>query len=296
MTAGWLVSGGSRLIDYEGPFGHEVQTAVEAAFEAGAVVRSMYDAASAETYIKGDGSPVTDADLAADRIVRERLSDAFPDDALLTEEGVDDESRLSMRRVWIVDPIDGTQQFIDRTGEFDVVIALAVDGEPVVGVLYQPTADQTLIAVKGGGAWVRRGNNAARFRFDEHAPNKIRLFTSVYFGAPQSIPTLQRLTATFDGATPGVSRWGVTPRELFPSGRYDALIGLYVPERPTIAWEWDFAAPDIFTHEAGGRFTDLTGGRFKYNKPGGQNHGGLLMARDAQTHQRILDALSQTEP
>ncbi|MEZ4624270.1 MAG: inositol monophosphatase family protein [Thermomicrobiales bacterium] len=81
----------------------------------------------------------------------------FPGDALLTEEGVDDVASAN-RRVWIVDPIDSTQQFIDRTGEFDVVIALAVDGKPVVGVLYQPTEDQTLILV-GGGAWVRRGDD-----------------------------------------------------------------------------------------------------------------------------------------
>jgi 3'-phosphoadenosine 5'-phosphosulfate (PAPS) 3'-phosphatase len=293
MPAGKMRRGEDLVIDYDGAYARELQVAIDAALASGAAVRTMYDALSADTYIKDDGSPVTDADLAADRIIRERLSDAFPDDALLTEEGVDDESRLTNRRVWIVDPIDGTQQFIDRTGEFDVVIALTVDGEVVVGVLNQPSADQTLIAVKGGGAWIRRGQETAPFRFDESAANPIRLYTSVYFGAPGSLPTLERLTTLLGADAPGVSRWGVTPRELFPGGRYDALIGLFVPARATIAWEWDYAAPDLFTHEAGGRFTDLAGQRFRYNKPGAKNHGGLLMARDALTHLRVLDALSQ---
>ncbi|MEZ4624271.1 MAG: inositol monophosphatase family protein [Thermomicrobiales bacterium] len=61
------------------------------------------------------------------------------------------------------------------------------------------------------------------------------------------------------------------------------LIGLYVPPRPTIAWEWDFAAPDLFMHEAGGHFTDLAGRRFRYNKPGEKNDGGLIMAKNGAT-------------
>ena len=278
------------MIQYTGAYQRELDVAIEMAILAGAAVRELYLAASAETYIKDDGSPVTDADLAADRIIRQRLGEYFPGDALLTEEGVDDASRLKNRRVWMVDPIDGTQQFIDRTGEFDVVIALAVDGKPVVGVLYQPTEDQTLIAVEGGGAWVRRGDTTETFRFSApFAPT--RIYTSVYFGAPESLPLLGELCLELGADGPGVSRWGVTPREFMPSGRYDALIGLYVPPRPTIAWEWDFAAPDLFMHEAGGHFTDLAGRRFRYNKPGGKNDGGLIMAKNGATHRRVLDAL-----
>lgn len=280
-------------MEHTGAYARELRVAVETALEAGAIVREMYDAVTAETYIKGDGSPVTDADLAADSLIRERLTTAFPEDALLTEEGVDDESRLANSRVWIVDPIDGTQQFIDRTGEFDIVIALAVDGQPEVGVLYQPPTDQTLIAVKGAGAWVRRGAETRPFRFEPSIPNPITLYTSVFFGAPASLPILERLTNALGSEPAGVSRWGVTPREFFPDGRYDALIGLFEPPTRTVAKEWDFAAPDLFMHEAGGCFTDLTGKRFQYNKPDGKNHGGLLMARDHHTHQRILEELDR---
>jgi 3'-phosphoadenosine 5'-phosphosulfate (PAPS) 3'-phosphatase len=275
-------------------YAHELKVAAEVGREAGLAVRAMYDAVSAATYIKGDGSPVTDADLASDRIIRERIGAAFPEDALLTEEGVDDAARLGNRRVWIVDPIDGTQQFIDRTGEFDVVIALAVDGEPVVSVLYQPTTDQTLMAVQGGGAWVRRGDSIRAFRFDDAPADPLRTFTSVYFGAPDSLPVLESMLRSIGSRVkPGVSKWGVTPRELFSTGRYDALIGLYVPARTSIAWEWDFAAPDLFVREAGGQFTNLDGERFRYNKPGGKNHGGLLMARSTDIHTTILAAVPE---
>jgi 3'-phosphoadenosine 5'-phosphosulfate (PAPS) 3'-phosphatase len=103
---------------------------------------------------------------------------------------------------------------------------------------------------------------------------------------------LRRLSGYLGGVEPGVSRWGVTPRELFADGRYDALIGLYVPPRATIAWEWDFAAPDLFTREAGGCFTDLQGNRFHYNKLDARNYGGLLMVRDERIHGQVRDAIT----
>lgn len=286
--------GDNRVERYRGEYADELRVAVATALEAGAAVRTMYDAASAETYTKGDGSPVTDADLASDRIIRERIGAAFPHDPLLTEEGADDETRLGSERVWIADPIDGTQQFIDRTGEFDVALALAVAGRPVVGVLYQPATDQALIAVSGGGAWVCKEGVVTPIRFATRPVEAtLSLYTSVYFGAPESLPLLARICARSGANAPGVSRWGVTPRELLPTGRYDALIGLFSPPRRYIAWEWDFAAADLFVHEAGGRFTDLRGHLHHYNKPGGRNQGGLLMSADPRVHELFLMAIAQ---
>jgi 3'-phosphoadenosine 5'-phosphosulfate (PAPS) 3'-phosphatase len=272
----------------------ELGVALETALEAGAAVRELYEAATAATYIKGDGSPVTDADLASDRIIRERIGAAFPDDAILTEEGVDDAARLTNPRCWVVDPIDGTQQFIDRTGEFEVIIALVENGRPVVGVIYQPTADLALISVAGGGASVRRGDvtepAVLRPVPQGAAP---RVFTSVYFGAPDSLPSLQRICEQVGAGEPGVSACGVTTRGFLPENdRFDVMVGMYAPYREHIAWEWDFAAADLFVHEAGGRFTDLNGNLHRYNKPSARNRGGLLMSVDAGTHERMLKALA----
>src|SRR3954462_10381957 len=120
---------GADLAQYE----REWRAAVEIAAEAAITVREIYEAQAAKVYTKSDDSPVTDADLAADRVIRQRLAESFPSDAILTEEGADDNARFSAKRCWVVDPIDGTQQFIERTGQFDVLIALIVEGRPVVG-------------------------------------------------------------------------------------------------------------------------------------------------------------------
>ena len=277
-----------------GIYERELTVAVDAAIEAGAAIRAFYEQSSAATYTKSDGSPVTDADLASDRIIRERLAAAFPDDAILTEEGADDESRLTAERVWIVDPIDGTQQFINRTGEFDVLIALVIEQRPVVSVLYQPTEDRALVAAEGHGAWVQQHGSRIFVRFRPVTKQqRPRIATSTWLGAPASLPVLERVAARVNSPTPLVSRWGVTVRDLLPSvSRYDVMIGLDVTGKKSMAWEWDFVCSDLFVREAGGSFTDLWGRTHRYNKPRPRNCGGLLISVDAGTHHRILAALA----
>jgi 3'-phosphoadenosine 5'-phosphosulfate (PAPS) 3'-phosphatase len=277
-----------------GIYERELTVAVDAAIEAGAAIRAFYEQSSAATYTKSDGSPVTDADLASDRIIRERLAAAFPDDAILTEEGTDDESRLTAERVWIVDPIDGTQQFINRTGEFDVLIALVIEQRPVVSVLYQPTEDRALVAAEGHGAWVQQHGSRIFVRFRPVTKQqRSRIATSTWLGAPASLPVLERVAARVNSPTPLVSRWGVTVRDLLPSvNRYDVMIGLDVTGKKSMAWEWDFVCSDLFVREAGGSFTDLWGRTHRYNKRHPRNCGGLLISVDASTHHRILAALA----
>jgi 3'-phosphoadenosine 5'-phosphosulfate (PAPS) 3'-phosphatase len=89
-----------------------------------------------------------------------------------------------------------------------------------------------------------------------------------------------------------VTRSGTAIHHLAPGGPFDAFLGLPTPEKRTMAWEWDFAAADVITHEAGGRYTDVWGNRFRYNKPLPRNHGGLLASVDPATHERVLAALS----
>src|ERR687889_587685 len=96
----------------------------------------------------------TEADGAANELIVERLRREFPDDGILAEESVDTERRLTKRRVWMVDPLDGTNGFIARDGDFAVQIGLAVDGRSRLGVVYQPEPDLLYRAVEGGGAWV----------------------------------------------------------------------------------------------------------------------------------------------
>src|SRR4029450_4911384 len=100
-----------------------------------------------------DSSPVTAADEAANVCLIEKIGGAFPEDAILSEESPDDESRLGKRRVWIVDPLDGTRDFLAQTGDFCVLIGLTIDGVPVLGVAYQPVKDALYFARRGQGAF-----------------------------------------------------------------------------------------------------------------------------------------------
>src|SRR5215216_2021697 len=151
-----------RLVGENSRHQRDLDGAVAAALAAGAVVQEFYEGETAATYAKRDGSPVTDADLAADHAIRTILTERFPNDAILSEEGQDDVRRLNVSRCWIVDPIDGTEQFIRRTGEFDVLVALVENGRPLAVAGYQPSTQLLITALKGGGAWMRSGDSAWR--------------------------------------------------------------------------------------------------------------------------------------
>ena len=290
------------------PYIRERSVAIEAARAAGDAVRAHYNARTAETYDKADGSPVTDADLASDRIIRTWHSGAFPNDAILTEEGADDPSRLSAERVWIVDPIDGTAQFIGRTGQFDVLIALVVDGRPVVGVMLQPSTGLYLAATVGEGAIAGVGERTTPFRLtplDGAAP---RIMTSVWFGAPETLPLHNRVAGRLGSPAAMNSEVGVVARSLIdrmpdldldvptasevrPTAPVDVICGVPITGDGTMAWEWDFVASDIVVTEAGGAFTDCWGRLHRYNKPRPRNEGGFVMSVDRDTHSRFLAAL-----
>lgn len=269
----------------------EGATALAALTEAGAAVRDLYDRAAAATYAKTDGSPVTDADLAADRIIRRVLAERAPGDAVLTEEGQDDEARLGNRRCWIVDPIDGTQQFVERTGNFDVLVALAVDGRPVVAGALQPPTGTICFALAGGGAWVAlEGARPERVRWPETGPLPAAIGTSIWFGAPDNLDALSAIARRLDARAVGASRIGFTPRIFLEPRQADAVLGFRLGANQFMAYEWDFAAGDLFLHEAGGILTDLRGAPLRYNRPRPVVERGLVAALNPRLHERALAA------
>ena len=273
------------------PSGHDLEAAIAAAVAAGVVVREFYEGETAATYAKGDGSPVTDADLAADRAIRDVLRDRFPDDAILSEEGQDDEGRLSILRCWIVDPIDGTEQFIQRTGEFDVLVALVEDGRPVAVAGYQPSTRLLLTATSGGGAWVRRGESAWQHLRLETAGDRLRIGTSKWFGAPGNAAIIESVASSLGAVLEAPAVTGFSPRMFLTPRSVDVMIGVRPGADQTMASEWDFAVADLVFHEAGGMVTDLSGQPFRYNKPVPRNFGGLIAAADPVSHARVLAAL-----
>ncbi|HLK85082.1 MAG TPA: 3'(2'),5'-bisphosphate nucleotidase CysQ [Candidatus Binataceae bacterium] len=134
-----------------GALGRALREARAAALEAGEILRGHFRNRGYEVGSKGRDNPVTSADLEADAAIRERLCGAFPDYGWLSEETADNPERLARERVWIVDPLDGTKEFIKGIPEFVVAIALAENGTAILGVTYNPIAHEMFWSVRGAG-------------------------------------------------------------------------------------------------------------------------------------------------
>src|SRR5260370_31918465 len=139
-------------------YDHELRVAMELAREAGAVILDFYKGPlDVEQKSSADDlEPVTQADRIANELIVSRLAREFHNDGILAEESIDTKRRLGKSRVWMVDPLDGTNGFIDGNGDFAVQIGLAEDGECVVGVVYQPLSGVLYRAVLGQGTWIER--------------------------------------------------------------------------------------------------------------------------------------------
>src|SRR6185503_9647602 len=152
-------------------YDHELRVVCELARAAGAAILELYDG---PLHIKqktsaDDVEPVTQADTIANEMIVNGLKRVFPNDGILAEESVDTKRRLDKSRVWMVDPLDGTNGFIDGNGDFAVQIGLAEEGQCVLGVVYQPLTGVLYRAVRGGGAWVERPEaEPERTRVSDH--------------------------------------------------------------------------------------------------------------------------------
>src|SRR5262245_19090937 len=119
----------------------ELREAARLAREAGRLVLELYDK-DVEVQLKGRSDPVTEADKRANEYLVTELRRLFPDDGVVAEETADRSDALRRGRCWYVDPLDGTKEFIAKNGEFSVMLGLAVDGDPQLGVVYQPATDK----------------------------------------------------------------------------------------------------------------------------------------------------------
>jgi 3'(2'), 5'-bisphosphate nucleotidase len=237
----------------------ELAVARDLAREAGAIIMRHYAAATVATQTKADLSPVTDADLEANTAIVAGLRAAFPDDAVLTEESPDDRSRLGRSRVWIVDPLDGTRDFLARTGDFCVHIGLAVDCEAVVGVVFQPVPDALYAGASGGGSTVEQGGQTLRLAVSERADAPdVRVGVSRL----NLDPGLEQCLLA-SGLAPRAVRLGASVKHMaLARGDLDAVLNLSPGEQ-----EWDTCAPEVILREAGGSMTDGDGRPFRYNQP-----------------------------
>ena len=245
----------------------EVRCATDAARAAGAAILEHYGTAQAE--LKAGGTPVTAADHAATAAILDFIQAAFPNDAIICEETADTPERLGARRLWVVDPLDGTKEFLAQNGEFSVMIAFVEDDTPVVGVVYMPAVDRLYAAAAGSGAWVETEGRSQPLTA-HRTRDRLRLVTS----RSHADATVEAMCAALP----------ITDRR--PSGSVGikcALIAegecdLYAHPVPYMG-EWDTCAPEVILREAGGSVTDCRGEPLRYNKRDPtQPHGILVTA------------------
>ena len=258
----------------------EKDVAVAAAHAAGAIIRDVYRSDFRVKYKRGDRSPVTRADHEADREIRRRVRAAFPADGWLSEETVDSAARLDAQRVWVVDPMDGTKEFVDRIPEFCVSIALIQAGRPVVGVVYNPTLDHLFWAVRGAGAW-RRDEGAGDQRLQMRRTP--RLVDATVLSSRSE--TKRGEWAEFRGLFRARPMGSIAGKlACLAAGEADASFTL-TPKN-----EWDICAGALLVEEAGGRVTTLAGTSVRFNQATTLLQG--LVASNGVLHTQLLDLIT----
>ena len=250
----------------------ELEAARALARKAGEVILEQYaKEIIAEEKLGVDNfyEPVTEADRMASRIIVDELSEAFPDDAVLSEEEKDDPVlRLTRKRSWIIDPIDGTAGFVQKDGDFAVQIGLTEDGEPIAGIVYLPFYDEMYFAGKDEGSFIEKEGQTTRL----HVSNKREL------GEMKLAVTRNHWSNRMDRV---IKEFGF--RDHSRRGSVGLKIGLiasavcdiYIHLSPRTKL-WDTCAPQIILEEAGGKLTDIFGLRMRYDIEDLQNHNGIL--------------------
>lgn len=227
--------------------------------QAGAAIMEVYRSGDTGQTSKADDSPLTLADLAAHRIIVAELTRLTPDIPVLSEEDADIPYavRSQWRRFWLVDPLDGTKEFIKRNGEFTVNIALIENGEPVLGVVYAPVLDVCYYGARSAGAHIRRGAAAALpIAAKPHAQGEpLKVVASRSHADERTTALLQSL-----GDHQCISMGSSLKLCLVAEG----AAHFYPRLGPTM--EWDTAAAHAVVDAAGGMVCDMAGVSLRYNK------------------------------
>jgi myo-inositol-1(or 4)-monophosphatase len=240
--------------------------------EAGALALSMFGA-PIKNWTKAGSSPVCEADIAVDQLLRERLTGDGATIAWLSEESADDPARLRARYVWIVDPIDGTRAYLAGAPDWTISAALVEDGRPIAACLYAPVTDELFTATVNAGA----ACNASPI-----ATTKGASLAQTRIAGPKSY--LDRLAAVAPPFTamPRVRSLALRLARVAQGACDIAIAGID-------SHDWDLAAADLLVHEAGGALTPVGGSAVIYNRPVPRH--GMLVAAGRDRHAALLELL-----
>ncbi len=224
---------------------HDRDLIRDAARAAGEVLAGLFER-GARSWEKSKNNPVTEADLASEKALEAVLRTARPDYGWLSEESPDDGSRLTARRSFVIDPMDGTRAFIKRRPHFTVSIGVVEAGRLIAGAIYNPLTDEMFDAAFGAGAALN-GKPIS-------VTGQSGLDGAKLLGDPHIFRSLAAEGATLE------SRNSIAYRiALVACGQFDGAVS------PRPKSDWDLAAADIVIHEAGGLLTDRNGLPYRYN-------------------------------
>ncbi len=272
---------------HESNFKREIEVATELARAAGAVLLKHYHSpflVEQKVNALSEIEEVTAADREANELIVTRLQEVFPGDGILAEESTDSEQRLQRERVWLIDPMDGTKNFIQRDGDFAVQIGLTVSGKTVAGVVFQPTRDLLYRAAIGSGTWMEAPNQEAS-----------RLVVS-----NRTDPGEMVLASSRSHRSPRMERVvnAIGFKEETRRGSVGVKIGLIAEQQADLylhlspsTKQWDTCAPEIILTEAGGRLTDLFGEPLRYNAVRIDNQNGVV-ATNGAAHEIVIKGLA----
>lgn len=257
----------------------ELKIAIKAAEKAGQEVLKIYRKAF-KSWQKKDRSILTEADIAAEKIIISYLKRFnYP---ILSEETKDDFSRLNNIRLWIVDPLDGTLDFVKKTGQFSIMTGLIVKKKPVLGVIYYPIKKKLYFAEEDKGAFLKTGEGKIKkIKVSKRAVFKDSKFavSNFHLGIETKKFVKRNKIKTIKTGSIGIKLG------LLAEGKTDGYI-TYTDK----THQWDTCAGEAILWEAGGEITDLKGKRFIYNRKETRNHDGVV-ASNGLIHKQILKNL-----
>lgn len=246
----------------------ELNAAIEAGLKAKVKIMEIYNRGF-DVEIKEDNSPVTLADKTADAIIREELHKAFPNYAFLTEESEDDPHRLQNDYVWIVDPVDGTKDFVAKDGGFTTNIALCYKHQIVVGVVVVPVSGEYYYASKGNGAFYHNGKDKEMRIHVNDKLDDLTVLSSVFHSNEKEAALIEK------------HKDKIKHQEKFGSSLKPCRIAQGLAEisyrMSAGTKEWDTAACDIIVKEAGGLFVEPDGKDITYNREDVYNRKGYIV-------------------
>ena len=259
----------------------ELEKILDGVVRAGEKIIEIYNT-DFSTEKKDDDSPITQADVESNKILKEVLEETGI--AILSEEDVDDKKRLSEEKIWIIDPLDGTTDFVNRTGEFTVMVGLVEKHKSILGIIYWPIKKKMYLAESGKGAFchdeewekievtmMSEIQNCHALVSRHHLSEKEKkLLDKMEISVVTSIGSSLKVTEIASG---------------------DAEIYLTTTNKMK---QWDTCASNCIISEAGGKMTDISGKEFSYNTDAVHHENGILVT-NGLIHQDALDVISRLD-